>query len=63
MMPAYDNHALYIVKNIVKGFNSMKSNRLPCKLLEYFQAKPAVNNAPKALPVTPYCTASLAVLN
>lgn len=41
----------------------MKSSRLPCKLFEYFQAKPAVYAAPKALPARPSCAACLAVLS
>lgn len=48
---------------VEKDFSSMRSGRLPCKLFEYFQAQPAVNNAPKALPVRPNCTASLALFS
>jgi len=36
---------------------------LPCGLLEYFQAKAAVETAPSAAPVTPNVTASLAVFS
>ena len=36
---------------------------LPCGLLEYFQAKAAVDTAPRAAPVTPKVAASLAVFS
>ena len=36
---------------------------LPCGLLEYFQAKAAVETAPRAAPVTPKVAASLAVFS
>lgn len=36
---------------------------MPCKLLEYFHVKPAVDTAPMTLPVRPNFTASLAVFS
>ena len=36
---------------------------LPCKLLEYFQAIPAVDTAPTTLPAKPNFDASLAVFS
>lgn len=41
----------------------ISGSRLPCKLLEYFKAIPAVDTAPIALPVRAKFVASLAVLS
>lgn len=45
------------------SFSEESSEELPCTLLEYFQATPAVDTAPITLPVRPKFTASLAVFS
>lgn len=56
-------YTVLVSKRKVQKGRERKSSRLPCKLLEYFQATPAIDNAPIALPLRPKLTASRAVFS